>query len=428
MSILSAMYSAVAGLGAQSTKLGVISDNIANSSTTGYKRSEVEFSSLVTEQVSKHSYSAGGVESNVRTQIDRQGLIQGTASSTDMAINGEGFFVVADVANPDPAQDLMALTRAGSFTPDDTGSLRNAAGYYLMGWRLNPDGTTIVSNPSRDSFTGLETVNVSGLNFTGAPTTEVQFAGNLPAQLANGTPGTPIRTSIEYYSDLGNPYSITMEWTPSIDSVADHWGLTIYDSQTGGGTTPIYNNVVTFNASGANAGTPSAIPGLVGGALPLTVNGGLQNLDLNIGDVNSVDGITQFAGEYVPTRITKDGAVFGVVNRIEMSDDGIVTAVYDNGLRRPIYRVPVATVQNPNGLQSITGTAYQLSNDSGTLYLWDAQTGPAGKTVGNALERSNVDIAQELTSLIETQRNYSTNAKVVQTADEMLEEITRLKR
>jgi flagellar hook protein FlgE len=428
MSILSAMYSAVSGLGAQSTKLGVISDNIANSSTTGYKRSEVEFSSLVTDQVSRHSYSAGGVEGNVRTLVDRQGLIQATSSSTDMAINGEGFFVVADVANADPSQDLMALTRAGSFTPDDIGSLRNAAGYYLMGWRLNPDGTTVTANPSRDSFSGLETVNISGLNFTGAATTEVEFAGNLPAQLANGTPGTPIRTSIEYYSDLGNPYTITMQWTPSSDGIADHWGLQIFDSQTGGGTTPIYDDVITFNASGPNAGTPSAIPGLTGGVLPLSVNGGVQTLDLNIGDVNSVDGITQFAGEYVPTRITKDGAVFGVVNRIEMSDDGIVTAVYDNGLRRPIYRVPIATVQNPNGLQTISGTAFQLSNDSGTLYLWDAQTGPAGKTVGNALERSNVDIAQELTTLIETQRNYSTNAKVVQTADEMLEEITRIKR
>jgi flagellar hook protein FlgE len=428
MSILSAMYSAVSGLGAQSTKLGVISDNISNSSTTGYKRSEVEFSSLVTEQISTHSYSAGGVEGNVRMMIDRQGLVQATASSTDVAINGAGFFVVADVANADPAQDLMALTRAGSFTPDEAGNLRNAAGYYLMGWRLNPDGTTVTPNPSRDSFVGLESVNISGLNFTGAPTTQVDFSGNLPAQLANGTPGTPIRTSIEYYSDLGNPYTLTLEWTPSPNSVANNWGLTIYDSQTGGGTTPIYNNIVTFNASGANAGTPSAIPGLAGGVLPLSVNGGTQPLNLNIGDINSVAGITQFAGEYVPTRITKDGAVFGVVNRIEMSDEGIVTAIYENGLRRPIYRVPVATVQNPNGLTAITGTAYQLSQDSGTMYLWDATTGPAGKTVGNSLERSNVDIAQELTTLIETQRSYSTNAKVVQTADEMLEEITRLKR
>ena len=238
MSILSAMYSAVSGLGAQSTKLGVISDNISNSSTTGYKRSEVEFSSLVTEQVSKHSYSAGGVESNVRMQIDRQGLVQATSSSTDIAINGEGFFVVADVAGADPTQDLMALTRAGSFTPDAEGNLQNAAGYYLMGWRLNPDGTTVNANPSRDSFIGMETVNISGLNFTGAPTTEVEFAGNLPAQLADGTPGAPIRTSIEYYSDLGNPYSLTLEWTPSSDGVANHWGLNIYDSQTGGGTTP----------------------------------------------------------------------------------------------------------------------------------------------------------------------------------------------
>jgi len=428
MSILGAMYSAVSGLSSQSAKLGVISDNISNTSTTGYKRSEVEFSSLVTEQISRHTYSAGGVQANVRALIDRQGLLQASSSTTDIAINGSGFFTVSDVANANPSLDLMALTRAGSFTPDDNGNLRNAAGYYLMGWRLNPDGTTVNPSPARDSFSSLENVNISGLNFTGAPTTELIFAGNLPAQIANGTPGTPIRTDLEYFSDLGDSYTLTLEWTPSASSLPNEWGLTIYDSQTGGGTTPIYNNIITFNSAGPSAGTPSAIPGLVGGLLPLNVNGGTQTLDLNIGDIGSFSGITQFAGEYVPTKISKDGAPFGVVSRVEVGDDGIMTAIYNNGLIRPIYQLPIATVQNPNGLAAINGTAYTLSNDSGTLYLWDAGVGPAGKTAGSSLERSNVDIAQELTNMIETQRTYSTNAKVVQTADEMLEEIARLKR
>ena len=143
MSILGAMYAAVSGLGAQSTKLGAISDNIANTSTTGYKRVEVEFASLVTEQVSRRSYSAGGVAGNVRRRVDAQGLLQATGSSTDIAINGDGFFVVSDTQNANPQQDLTALTRAGSFTTDDQGFLRNAAGYYLMGFALNPDGTTV---------------------------------------------------------------------------------------------------------------------------------------------------------------------------------------------------------------------------------------------------------------------------------------------
>jgi flagellar hook protein FlgE len=428
MSILGAMYAAVAGLSSQSTKLGVISDNIANSSTTGYKRSEVEFASLVTDQVSKHTYSASGVQANVRAQIDRQGLLQSTSSTTDLSINGSGFFVVSDVPGADPSVDLMALSRAGSFLPDENGFLRNAAGYYLMGWELNPDGTTVNPSPSRDSFATLESVNISGLNFSGSPTTDLTFAGNLPSQQANGTAGTPIRTSIEYFSDLGDSYSLTLEWTPSADGQPNHWGLRIFDSNTGGGTTPIYDDVVEFNASGPNAGSPSAIPGIVNGALPLTVNGGVQPLNLHIGDVDSLSGITQFAGDYVPTNISKNGAAFGVVSRVEVSDDGIMTAIYNTGLKRPIYKLPVATVQNPNGLNSVNGTAYTLSRDSGSLYLWDAGVGPSGKIIGNSLERSNVDVAQELTSMIETQRTYSTNAKVVQTADEMLDEITRLKR
>lgn len=428
MSILGAMYAAVSGLGAQSTKLGAISDNIANTSTTGYKRVEVEFASLVTEQVSRRSYSAGGVAGSVRRQVDVQGILQATGSSTDIAINGDGFFVVSDAQNASPQQDLMALTRAGSFMPDDQGFLRNAAGYYLMGWQLNPDGTTVNPAPARDTLANVEPVNIAGINFTGAPTTELTFAGNLPAQLADGTPGAPISTQIEYFTELGNSGTLTLQWTPSSDGVANHWNLQILDSNSGGGATPIYDQIITFNDTGPNAGSPSAIPGLAGGALPLTVNGGLQALNLDIGDVDDPSGITQFAGEYVPTKITKNGALFGVVNRVEVSEDGIITAVFNNGVRRPIYQIPIAVVQNPNGLSPRDGTAFVQSRDSGSLYLWDAGVGPAGKTAGNSLERSNVDIAQELTSMIETQRTYSTNAKVIQTSDEMLDELTRLKR
>jgi flagellar hook protein FlgE len=428
MSILGAMYAAVSGLGAQSTKLGAISDNIANTSTTGYKRVEVEFASLVTEQVSRRSYSAGGVAGNVRRLVDVQGLLQATGSSTDIAINGDGFFVVSDAQNANPQQDLTALTRAGSFTADDQGFLRNAAGYYLMGFALNPDGTTVNPNPARDTLSSVEPVNIAGINFTGAPTTEITFAGNLPAQLANGTPGTPINTQIEYFTELGNSGTMTLQWTPSSDGVANHWNLQIFDSNTGGGTTAIYDQIITFNDTGPDAGSPSAIPGLAGGNLPLTVNGGLQALNLDMGDVNDASGITQFAGEYVPTKINKNGALFGVVNSVEVSEDGIITAIFNNGVRRPIYQIPIAVVQNPNGLTPRDGTAFIQSRDSGSLYLWDAGVGPAGKTAGNSLERSNVDIAQELTNMIETQRTYSTNAKVIQTSDEMLDELTRLKR
>jgi flagellar hook protein FlgE len=428
MSILGAMYAAVSGLGAQSTKLGAISDNIANTSTTGYKRVEVEFASLVTEQVSKRSYSAGGVAGNVRRRVDAQGILQATGSSTDIAINGDGFFVVSDTQNANPQQDLTALTRAGSFTTDDQGFLRNAAGYYLMGFALNPDGTTVNPNPARDALADVEPVNVAGINFTGAPTTEVTFAGNLPAQLANGTPGTPISTQIQYFTELGNSGTLTLQWTPSSDGIANDWNLQIFDSETGGGTTAIYDQIVSFNDTGPNAGAPSSIPGVAGGQLPLSVNGGLQAMNLDIGDVNDASGVTQFAGEYVPTKITKNGALFGVVSRVEVSEDGIITAIFNNGVRRPIYQIPIAIVQNPNGLSARDGTAFDLSRDSGSLYLWDAGVGPAGKTAGNSLERSNVDIAQELTNMIETQRTYSTNAKVIQTADEMLSELTQLKR
>jgi flagellar hook protein FlgE len=203
MSILGAMYAAVAGLGAQSTKLGAISDNIANTSTTGYKRVEVEFASLVTEQVSRRSYSAGGVAGSVRRRVDSQGLLQATGSSTDIAINGDGFC------------RLRRAERQPAAGPDGAHARRQLhdrrPGLPAQRRRLLPDGLRPQSGrhdgqsgSARDALADVEPVNVAGINFTGAPTTEVTF-GNLPAQLANGTPGTPISTQIQYFTELGNP-------------------------------------------------------------------------------------------------------------------------------------------------------------------------------------------------------------------------------
>ncbi|MGH6913698.1 MAG: flagellar hook-basal body complex protein, partial [Geminicoccales bacterium] len=174
MSISASMNAGVLGLAANATRLSTIADNLANSSTVGYKRAEVQFASLVGSQSSERQYWAGGVVPSVRHAITEHGVVQATSTSTDFAVSGRGFLPVVDTTTPgavDPQQDEFLLTAAGSFRTDADGYLRNSAGLYLQGWRLNPDGTTVVANPARDSSQNLESVNITGINFTGSPTT-----------------------------------------------------------------------------------------------------------------------------------------------------------------------------------------------------------------------------------------------------------------
>ena len=147
-----------------------------------------------------------------------------------------------------------------------------------------------------------------------------------------------------------------------------------------------------------------------------------------IGTPNGTSGLTQLGTSFSPYNVTKDGSPVGDLQSVEVTPGGFVEAVYNTGFRRTIYQIPVAEVPNPNGMEALGGQAYTTSADSGDVYFWDAGDGPTGTYEGYALMESNTDVASELTSLIETQRAYSSNAKIIQTVDEMLQETTNLKR
>jgi flagellar hook protein FlgE len=429
MSILGAMYAAVSGLGAQSTKLGAISDNIANTSTTGYKRVEVEFASLVTEQVSKRSYSAGGVAGNVRRRVDAQGILQATGSSTDIAINGDGFFVVSDTQNANPQQDLTALTRAGSFTTDDQGFLRNAAGYYLMGFALNPDGTTGQSEPgarrARRRRAGERRRHQLHGRTDDPGHLRRQPAGPARQRHAGGADqhADPVFHRARQLRHLdacsGRRRPIASPTTGTCRSSTARPAAARPRSTT---------RSSAFNDTGAQCRLALLYPGIAGGSLPLSVNGGLQAMNLDIGEVNDPSGVTQFAGrvradeDQQERRPLRRGQPRRSQRGTASSPPSSTTACAGRSTRSDRGR---AEPQRPVGPRR---HRLRPEPDSGSLYLWDAGVGPAGKTAGNSLERSNVDIAQELTNMIETQRTYSTNAKVIQTSDEMLSELTQLKR
>lgn len=238
---------------------------------------------------------------------------------------------------------------------------------------------------------------------------------------------------IEYFDPLGYGERVTLEFVPTVPGAAasNTWTLRVLDSASGGAA--IGEFTIDFTAAGALAGTIDAVTPTLGaydaatGAVTVTTGAG-EAMQISIGVPGGNQGLTQFAGAFTPTEITKNGTAFATVADVEIGEDGILSAVFSNGQRQPIYRIPLVDVVNPAGLTPIDGNSFRLSRESGAMYLWNAGEGPVGKTLGFSLELSTTDVAKELTNLIETQRAYSSNAKVIQTADEMLQETTNLKR
>jgi flagellar hook protein FlgE len=369
-------------------------------------------------------------------QIDMNnpgGLIS-TDSPLDMAISGNGFFNVSINPN-DPNQTNYLLTRAGSFLPDSDGNLVNAAGYFLAGYRFNPDGT--LPAVDRSTVSQMETVNVGNVSLSATATSEMSVFGNLPAQeTGTTTPGAPFISSTEFFTPLGDSQRVQFSWQPT--STTNTWDLTIRDNS----GSDLGTITVAFTDSGASAGSPLGYSNVTSLAttpasfafdtttgtatLGLVTNGSLQEVNVSLGAPGSFEGISQFVGDY-SQQFDRDGSGTGSLARTEI-EDGILYGVFTNGSRRALYEIPLSIVENPFGLVENRGNAYTRSGETGEFQAMQPGTSSAGSIIARALEGANVDVAQELTDLIKIQRAYSTNAKVVTTVDEMMEETTRLKR
>ncbi|NNU17419.1 flagellar hook protein FlgE [Parvularcula sp. ZS-1/3] len=435
MSIGSALQTGVNGLRAQATKLATISDNIANSSTVGYKRSTAQFSTLVINTGSDSSYTAGGVTTQIRTEVSKAGTILASDSVTDLAIAGRGFFAVANQVDGSGA----ALTRAGSFRPDQFGNLQNSGGFFLQGFPLNPDGTYTNGAPSLTTFDSMETVNINAIQGAARPTTQVLYNGNVPA----GSAG-PFQAGVQYFDEFGATQTLTFNWVPNGGAGSNVWDVEIYDGPVGGTlVTTLAGIDFTGGGAGAVAGTPdypaaAPVAAAAGytvqnyseadGTFEIVLPGAAgQTIELGFGAENQLNGVTQFGGDFTP-QTNVDGSALGELQQIDIQEDGTLVAIFDNGEIRPVYQIPLVDVINPEGLDPVDGNAFTLSADSGDLRVATAGTNNTGTISSGALEGANVDVAEELTTLIETQRAYSSNATIVQTADEMLEEVTRLGR
>lgn len=436
MTLSSSMNAGVAGLAANATRLGSISDNIANSGTFGYKRVETDFHAMVVGS-GRGTYTAGGVRTSTIRLIDKSGPLVTTSNATDLAVRGRGMLPVTPFASllagvPNPP---MLMTTTGSFHIDELGFLKSTSGHVLLGWPAAADGS--VPDQSRVSSAGLQPVRINFSQVIGQPSTAITLLANLPAtETIAGAGGDPYDLTIDYFDNLGVPASITATFTPTVPAAgaSNEWILELKDEAQGG--TVIGEYTLTFDDTRGGGGTLLSVTQNVGdpgapydaasGTLTVNVAGG--PISVEIGQIGKAGGMTQLSDIFSPIQLSQDGSAAGTITAIEVDENGYVHAQFSTGLTRVLYQVPLVDVPNPNGLQALDGQTYAVSRTSGAFYLWNAGDGPTGEFVAFAREESTTDIAAELTGLITTQRAYSSNAKVIQTVDEMLQETANIKR
>lgn len=433
MTISSSLNAGIAGLMANATRLATISDNIANSETNGYKRTEADFHSMVLSS-SGGTYAAGGVRTTTQRMIDERGTLVATSNPTDLAVRGRGMLPVARAAEvkADNGGAQLLLSSTGSFRTDSDGYLRSEAGLVLMGWPASSDGT--MPTYPRDTAEGLEPIRVNQNQFSSDPTRNVEVRVNLPAtQTAAGATGENSQLSVEYYGNLGTSESLMIDFVPTVPSSgsSNEWTMVLRDTATPGVVVGQYT--LAFDDSQTAGGTLASVSATSGGAydpatgnIEVTVGGG--TITLNIGELGAADGFTQLSDRFAPVSINKDGTPIGNMTNVEVDPNGRVQAFFDTGVTRMIYQIPLVAVPNPNGMVSLDQQTYAPSPDSGAFFLWNAGDGPTGDIVAFAREESTTDVAGELTSMIQTQRAYTSNAKVIQTVDEMLQETANIKR
>jgi flagellar hook protein FlgE len=433
MSLYGALFSGVSGLTAFSSAIGTISDNITNVNTVGYKQSDTQFSTLVTETRSTTNYSPGGVTAKVRTLVGGQGLLQASTSNTDLSVDGNGLFVVRSKA--EAGQGDVHFTRAGSFRPDAKGNLRNAAGLYLQGYPVDSAGKYV----NDGNVNSLKSINISTLTGTAEPTTSVKLRANLKSSepayasvpayttgaLANGTITPAFSRPLTFFDAQGGSHSANIAFLKS--ATPNQWNVevSVPSTEVTQANGLLVSGTLAFNPDGSlnKAGSTAA---LFTAFTPNYTNGaGSSPVTLSLGSDGGIDGVTQFDGQSALISSTVDGAVFGNVAGISIGQDGVVKALFDNGLSRDVYKVPLAVFQNADGLTRRQGNAYDVSSESGNYALVDSLTGGAGSVAPSTLEASTVDIAAEFSKLITTQRAYSAATKIITTANQMLTELTQ---
>ncbi len=411
MGLYDAMNASVTGMAAQSNYLSNIGQNISNSGTVGYKQADTQFSTLV-DQTAVGQTSDGGVMTTTRLDVSQQGTLESTTSPTDLAVSGNGFFVVSNSSGQN------FLTRAGSFVPDASGNLVNAAGYYLMGYSLANGQPTMASN----SLNGMQVVNINSTMLSATPTTSGTLTANLPAAdaivPAGSRPSDNVagstydeKTSMVMYDNLGQTHTIDLYMT---QTSADTWEVAAFDqssaSATGGfpySSGPLSTTTLNFDPSTGALASGSA------NSLSIPVpNGATTTLDLS--------GMTQLASSFSVAASNVNGYSAASVSTVTIAPDGTLSYQLTNGSSVPAYDIPLTDVPSPDNLLPITGNVFSPNILSGQPSVGVAGTGQLGVIKSSELEQSTVDIATELTNMIVSQRAYQANSQMFKAGADLM--------
>jgi flagellar hook-basal body protein len=581
MGLFASLFTGVSALSAQSQATSMISNNIANVNTTGFKRSEASFFSLVTSEGRSTRYSPGTVSTNRLQQVNQQGGLFQTSSSTDAAISGNGFFAIKRDAEDSSLSEFL-YTRNGQFSEDSQGLLRNSAGFFLYGWPLDSEGNL---PSSQGDLTSLVPINVGFLGGLTRPTNTGQLGINLDAGEVDTLLTTALTSAPDFsrgltvYDTLGEGHSVSFQYTKvygpqgtAAGTIGDLTTLTELtttlgitdgqrftisidggavrtyeiDSNPSNGTTAgadVYVQTIgdilsdiNDNVAGASAyigndgeliiqrdsfiagtesitlanvgagtsltgmgltagtytsnnlasatydnGSPTDVPPYSGekfpafqylpgdpqynprgwwqvnvvlpdgtsagrGLINFSGDGSINalpdsdgNVDIELSAINwgngselqditiDIERLSQFSSDYNVLFSDQDGAELGLRTGIAIDRDGFVIARFSNGASTQLYKLPLVTFSNANGLQEVSGTAYTKSEQSGEENLREARTGGAGFLESSTLENSNVDLADEFARLIVGQRAFSAGTKIINTIDQMTEELLRLR-
>lgn len=441
MGVSSSLYSGVSGLNANANAMSVLGDNLANANTVGFKSSRTVFGDLLPSSVSGSggtSQVGRGVGLSTVDTIFSQGTFENTETNTDLAVEGAGFFIVSD---PSTGNASNNFTRAGAFRFDADGFLVNPEGYNVMGYELDVNGNTVGD---------LTPIWANTQSFTPAgPTANIDLNTNLDSDsvaIAAGfdpldpTASSNYATSIQVFDSLGSTHLMTTYFTKTADQAWD-WNTVVDGGEVTGGTSGVLEVVgsgtLGFDASGdlitidgvdlyTVAGDTSSDPVF---PRPTATTGALAWNNGAVGTQTvSIDMQTsQYASPSVVVSQEQDGFGTGTLVKLSVDELGNVVGNFSNGTPRELMRIPLAKFTNPSALNKIGSNMYAQSTSSGVPVIGTVGSG-VGNIFTNALELSNVDMAQEFVKMITTQRGFSANSKTITTTDEMLAEVINLKR
>lgn len=406
----------VMGMSAQSDALAAVAENIANSSTVGYKEATTHFLTVLNGFQNSGEFG-GGVTTRNRYEIPTQGALQSTSSATDLAIHGAGFFVVSDDSG------ATYLTRAGSFAPDAEGRLVNSAGYYLMGYAA--DGAPSAS--STNSLTSMSVVRIRNDKLFATPTTAGALTANLPAGATVVAPAAlpstngagaqfSAKTSITVYDNLGAPVILDVFFAKTGANTWEASAFNKADAAPGGGfpyaNPALVTQTVAFDPANGNL--------LSGSPISLSVPGG-GTMSLDIADA------TQLGAAFSVQSVNVNGNGASSVREVMFASDGTLSYLLENGQSIPAYKIGLANVNSPVNLTSESGNVFVANGDSGQVFVGLPGTAGFGRILSSKLESSTVDLATQLSSMIVAQRAFTANSQSFQVASEILQVLNNLK-